>query len=92
MTVSWEYEPFHYPPKPVLPNLYSSVSRKQRGDRLLKENYLKKKKKIGSLKQNSKGEHLHWRLQVNLAGVAQCHRWGTIQQNSPCSLQEMKLA
>lgn len=45
MTVSWEYEPFHYPPKLVLPNLYSSVSRKQRGDRLLKENYLKKKKK-----------------------------------------------
>lgn len=45
MTVSWEYEPFHYPPKPVLPNLYSSVSRKQRGDRLLKENYFFFKKK-----------------------------------------------
>lgn len=54
MTVSWEYEPFHYPPKPVLPNLYSSVSRKQRGDRLLKENYFFFKKKKVALSKTPK--------------------------------------
>lgn len=65
MIVSWEYASFHYSPKPASP-IFIAVLREKKRKRKTSQRKLTK----SSLKQKSKGEHLHWRLQVNLARVA----------------------